>query len=190
MKPRKSLACTIKTYTGVIFSPFDPRLSDIKIIDIAHSLANQCRYNGHTRWGYSVGEHSVRVSELLEARGYSRPIQLWGLLHDASEAYLLDLPQPLKQDPTIGPAYRHTEKRLMRLICLRFGLPKKEPRAVKVADQVLLATEVRDIMRNDESHWRERVFERPLKTRIRPWLPAVVKFEFLRRYKQLGGKVT
>jgi hypothetical protein len=153
-------------------------------------LANQCRYNGHTRFGYVVGEHCVRVSELLEARGFSRPIQLWGLLHDASEAYLLDLPQPLKYDPTIGPAYKKAERRLMRLICLRFGLPKKEPRAVKVADQVLLATEVRDIMRNDESHWRERVSERPLKQRIRPWLPSVVKFEFLRRYKQLGGKVT
>lgn len=177
----------IETYSGRTFRPLTPVRAGIVVGDIAHALSNQCRYSGHTRWFYSVGEHSVRVSELLGSCGYSKSVQLWGLLHDASEAYLVDLPTPLKSDLTLGPVYKRAEKRLMRSVCKRFKLQISAPPAVHTADAVLLATEVRDLMHGDRPYWK-KLTERPLPERIRPWSAAVAEYEFLRRFYALGGK--
>lgn len=176
----------IETYTGGTFSPLAPVFADIKIADIAHALSNQCRFSGHTRFSYSVAEHSVRVSEELERRCLPRTVQLWGLLHDASEAYLVDLPTPLKLDPEIGYAYRKAEARLMRAVCLAFSLPEKEPSTVRDVDADMLATEVRDLMHPDREYWG-KLTGMPIKGRIRPWPAPVAEYEFLRRFAELGG---
>lgn len=176
----------IETFTGVRFRPLAPRSADIRIEDIAHGLSNQCRYSGHVRHFYSVGEHSVRVSLLLAAWGHSPMIQLWGLLHDGSEAYLVDLPSPLKRRREIGQGYRKAERRLMRAVCTRFALPVDEPPSVKLADQVLLSTEVRDLMFHRPEHWRG-LTESPLPDRIVPWAPKTAEDEFLRLFQALGG---
>jgi uncharacterized protein len=176
----------IETYSGHTFAPLDPVFADIRIEDIAHALANQCRFSGHVRFSYSVAEHSVRVSELLERERGSKPLQLWGLLHDASEAYLVDLPTPLKLDVTLGVAYRAAEARMMVAICRRFSLPEKEPPPVRAADRVLLATEVRDLMHGDRDYW-SKLEAAPLRERIRPWGAGVAEYEFLRRYRNLTG---
>lgn len=174
----------IETFTGLTFKPLDPNFADIRIEDIAHALANQSRFSGHTRFRYSVAEHSVRVSESLE--WHSRTVRLWGLLHDSSEAYLVDLPTPLKLDPTIGDAYRAAEVKLMGAVCRYFGLTTIEPAAVREADANLLATEVRDLMHPDREYWK-KLTGIALPGRIRPWSPDVAEFEFLRRYRELGG---
>jgi 5'-deoxynucleotidase YfbR-like HD superfamily hydrolase len=176
----------IETYTGHTFAPLDPVWGDIEIRDIAHALANQCRFSGHTRFRYSVAEHSLRVSELLQAWGCAGTVQLWGLLHDASEAYLIDLPSPLKIDPAIGVAYQAAEAKLMRAICRRYSLDTNEPQPVKSADMVLLATEARDLMHGDRPYWK-KINAAPLDERIRPWAPDVAEHEFLRRYRELSG---
>ncbi len=133
----------ILTYTGVEFYPLDPRPEEIHIEDIAHALSMQCRYTGHVRAFYSVAEHSIRVAEICPPEW-----KLWGLLHDASEAYLVDLPRPLKRHSEIGRLYRETEDRLMIAICERFGLtwqnPAPEP--VERADRGMLWIEARDLM--------------------------------------------
>src|ERR1039457_118422 len=84
----------IGTFSGLRFWPLDPNPEKILIDDIAHALAHQCRFGGHASRFYSVAEHSVHVSRLCPPED-----ALWGLLHDASEAYLVDLPRPLKQLP-------------------------------------------------------------------------------------------
>jgi len=104
----------IQTYTGRQFWPLDPRADEIHIEDIAHSLSLQCRYAGHCKRFYSVAEHSV-----LLARYVSQPVKLWALLHDASEAYLVDVPRPIK--PYLEN-YEDVERRLMYRIRDRFGL--------------------------------------------------------------------
>lgn len=174
----------IETFNGLKFEPLKPNFADIRIQDIAHALANQCRFSGHTRFHYSVAEHSVRVSEALSRQ--SKEVQLWGLLHDASEAYLVDLPTPLKLDPTIGTGYQAAEARLMLSVCKAFGLPSAEPLAVRWADADLLATEVRDLMHPDRAYWK-KLTGKALPGRIRPWAPDVAEFEFMRRYRQVGG---
>lgn len=85
----------IETYTGRFYDYDDPQPEQIAIEDIAHSLSQVSRFGGHTATFYSVAEHCVLVSRLLET-GSARRYQLPGLLHDAHEAYLGDLPTPLK----------------------------------------------------------------------------------------------
>jgi 5'-deoxynucleotidase YfbR-like HD superfamily hydrolase len=176
----------IETFTGTAFRPLAPVLDDIWIEDIAHALSNQCRFSGHVREFYSVAEHSVRVSELLEEWGEDRDVQFWGLLHDASEAYLVDLPTPLKQSEEFGEFYRTAEEQLMRMICNKFGMVERMPDPVKIADAVLLATEARDLMPYVPKHW-SNLMVKPMGRRIIPTSPAVSKYTFLQRFHSLFG---
>ena len=175
----------IETFTGVAFRPLDPNPADICIEDIAHALAHQCRFSGHTRRFYSVAEHSVRVAELLEAQGHTPDVLLWGLLHDASEAYLVDIPTPLKQSPMFD-AYRLAEFVLNRAIAERFRVPALGIGHWHVgqADAVLLATEARDLMPYRPEHWGTLTAE-PLEDVIVPWSPRTAERNFLRTYNRL-----
>src|SRR5574337_528705 len=128
-----------------MFYPLNPRIEDIFRRDIAHSLSNKCRYSGHTRRFYSVAEHSVRVSLYLKHVGASLLVQYAGLHHDDSEAYLVDMPTPLKRLPEFQ-WFREKEDHLQAMIYRAFGLPESEPELVKTADRVLLVTEKRDLM--------------------------------------------
>lgn len=177
----------IETFTGVRFQPLAPVVADIRVADIAHALGNQCRFSGHVRSFYSVAEHCVRVSREVERRAVSswRSHALWGLLHDASEAYLVDLPTPLKSDPLIGTGYRAAEATLMRAVCLRFGLPLEMPGIVAEVDAALLVTEVRDLMFARPEHWAAYEHIAPLGERIVPWSPSVAAIEFRHRFNEL-----
>jgi len=172
----------IETATGRRFQPLDPVLADIRILDIAHSLAQQCRFNGHTRVHYSVAEHSVRVANLLERWGEPREVVLWGLLHDASEAYLTDVPSPLKKHLTFA-AYMRAEERLMHAICIRFNLPVDQPLVIRQADEMLLATEARDLMPFRPEHWKD--LTAPLAETIDPWTAVQAEQNFLRKFAEL-----
>jgi 5'-deoxynucleotidase YfbR-like HD superfamily hydrolase len=83
----------ITTYTGKKFHYLSPTPEEIDIKDIAHALSLTCRFGGHCRSFYSVAEHSVRVAAEVPASS-----ALFALLHDAAEAYLPDIPSPMKQD--------------------------------------------------------------------------------------------
>lgn len=100
------------TRTGKKFRPFNPRIEDIDIEDIAHALSNICRFNGHVNQFYSVAEHSILVSVLCPDE-----LKLKGLLHDAAEAYLGDVPSPLKMDH-----HETAETILLNKIFEKFGV--------------------------------------------------------------------
>ena len=92
----------IHTFSGGRFSPLAEDPGPIDIVDIASGLSNECRYAGQCRY-YSVAEHSVRLSDWVWS-GWSgspnrRNLAQYALLHDASEAYLSDVPRPLKNLP-------------------------------------------------------------------------------------------
>lgn len=171
----------IQTRSGRRFWPVDPRADEIEIEDVAHALARQCRFSGHCEPFYSVAEHSVRVSRVVPEE-----YALWGLLHDASEAYLVDLPRPLKLLPEFAP-YRAIEQRLMLAVCEKFGLPAIEPACVKVADNTLLATEARDLMVEPPVSW-PRLSE-PLTERIVPWSVGDAQNAFMLRFEELFSAV-
>ncbi|MFH2008786.1 MAG: phosphohydrolase [bacterium] len=165
----------IQTYVGRQFWPLEPRPADVDIRDIAHSLSLQCRFNGHCREFYSVAEHSVRVAEILPAE-----LALWGLLHDAAEAYLGDLTRPLKQQ---APWFNEAEDRVLRMIAEHFSLPWPMPDAVRKADDILLVTEARDLMVAPPEPWG--LDAQPLDAPIVPRPPAEAEALFLQRYEQL-----
>ena len=129
------------TFTGIEFFPFAPRLDHVHLLDIAHALARQCRYGGHVSTEhYSVAEHSVLVSSVVPPAD-----ALWGLLHDGDEAYLPDLPTPIKR---AFPAYKTAGDRLRAVVLRRFGLPLEEPASVREADQRIRVTEQRALFKN------------------------------------------
>lgn len=172
----------IQTYTGKQFYPLSPRPEDIDIVDIAHALSHQGRFSGHTREFYSVADHSVRVSEVCDPKD-----ALWGLLHDAPEAYLVDLPRPLKEIPKFGDLYKRYESGLMRAICRKFNLPYVMPFSVEEADTMLLVTEARDLMFPLHPDWifrAENGFP-VLEQEIIPRSPKDAKWAFLDRFNEL-----
>lgn len=120
---------TIKTFTGRYVHPLDMTPEDIDIEDIAHSLARLCRYNGHCGGFISVARHSIWVADSL----YLTDFQLWGLLHDAPEAYLGDMTRPVKQQPDMIK-FRHADDALEKVIAEKFDLPYPMPDAVHDAD--------------------------------------------------------
>lgn len=117
----------IETFAeSLAVEPFDLKHEQISIYDIAHSLANVCRYMGHSRDFYSVATHSLAVMKLAEHYGERPAVQLWALLHDASEAYLGDVATPLKRHP-IFAAYCKLEEEVQIRIRSRFSLHTLTP---------------------------------------------------------------
>lgn len=131
----------IATYSGRQFFLLDPRVEDIDIHDIAHSLSLQCRWTGHTKYHYSIAQHSFYCS-------YAGPEgeALERLMHDASEAYIADLNRPMKHYTEAGAAYLKVEARIEDAISKRFGLQYPFPPSVKIADNLTLFAEKAQIM--------------------------------------------
>ena len=173
----------ILTYSGQMFWPLDPRPEEILPEDIAHALANLCRYTGHSRSYYSVAEHSCYVSDYAPKRD-----QFWGLLHDASEAYLGDLARPTKEaHASFALAYRQAEIRLMRAVCVRFDLAFEMPASVAVLDNRVLETEAAQLMRPIPGQ-RSWVGCRPIKGLvIAAWAPLRAEREWLERFERLSA---
>jgi hypothetical protein len=169
----------IQTHSGRRFNPISPNPDAIVIQDIAHALSMQCRFSGHCKKFYSVAQHSVLVSHICNEED-----ALWGLLHDASEAYLVDVPRPLKRSGMIQ-GYIEAETRMQEAVCKRFGLPLQEPPSVKRADTKLLATEARDLMSPLHSDWLQPVS--PLPFAIEAWSPDKAKDMFMQRFFELIG---
>ena len=167
----------IQLYSGRKFKPFDVKSSDISIHDIAHSLSNMCRFTGHCKSFYSVAQHSVLVSHVVAPE-----LSLCGLLHDASEAYLVDVPKPLKRMSTFDE-YRKLEEQIQTIIFNKFGWTKGELPEVKKADVQLLATEARDLMSPLHPEWIQPC--KPLPFTITPLEPSAAKMLFLERFKEL-----
>ena len=128
----------LATRTGVRFCLTNPRPQDVKVLDIAHALGRIGRWGGHTSRPYSVAEHSVFVSKLVEPQH-----RVAALLHDAAEAYLGDVIGPLK---AMLPELEVIERRVHLAICERFGVSPEIPEEVHVADQVALATEAKQLV--------------------------------------------
>lgn len=123
----------IETFTGVLIDPFNPKEELIHIEDIAHALSNVCRFAGHCNTFYSVAEHSVECSYLVPEEH-----ALSALLHDATEAYMVDMPTPLKNRL---PKYMEKEDQLMKVIYKKFNLKYPLSQEVKKADKEMLIKE-------------------------------------------------
>jgi hypothetical protein len=86
----------LHTYTGLQIEALSPRPEQIDITDITHALSRQCRYGGMCREHYSVARHSDNVRRAVKAMGGNLETQFYAHMHDSSEAYLVDIPTPIK----------------------------------------------------------------------------------------------
>lgn len=154
-----------------------PIAEEIFLGDIAHALSQQCRFTGHTSAFYSVAQHSVMVSRGLEP--CDPKLALWGLLHDASEAYLADIPAPIKRH-RLMEGYRDLEDRVMKAVCERFGLPAEQPHVVHTVDRIQQDFEARALLPGG-ALWLGPGTVPDLEA----WSPERAKAEFLGRFVEL-----
>jgi len=174
----------IRTASGVLFNPLEPDFETFDLNVIAHALSHICRFTGHTRTFYSVAQHSVIVAELL-ADQYTAAHGLYGLLHDASEAYIADVSRPVKHHPSMRP-YRDLEARLQAAIYRSFGLSAEEPEMVKAIDTFVLDVEMRDLMEGADPVHRIRASVHPP---IVPMDSELACLAFLRCFSDLHPRL-
>src|SRR5687767_846094 len=176
----------LQTISGRWVNPFDPDPSQLDAGDIARALANQCRFGGHSRVFYSVAQHSVIVSELVEQRGGDVEDAFAALMHDATEAYLGDMPHPLKHRSSLGAAFKEAEDHLERALRERFGVKPDVPE-IKRVDRSLLATE-RHTFSDETWHWPELEGVEPLDLELEAWTPDEAAEAFAHRYASLDAR--
>lgn len=128
----------METVSGKHVSPVNTDLSQIDIDDIAHGLSLSCRWAGQCDIPFTIAQHSMGVATLSK-----KCFKLQGLLHDATEAYLTDIPTPFKP---LMPEYKKLEASLWKAIAERFGVPEELHESVKLADRIMLMSE-RDVLK-------------------------------------------
>jgi hypothetical protein len=172
----------IETVSGIRFQFLEPTWEMFKIKDIAHALSMNCRYTGHCSRFYSVAEHSVHVSNLLNGTG----LELAGLLHDASEAYIADISSPVKN---CLPDYKKIEDNISATLFAKYGLEYPVHPAVKHCDLVMLSTEAHHLIPSRGDTWDMWLYRKrpPVAAGIKPSCvdPQVAKTLFLERYYEL-----
>jgi hypothetical protein len=183
----------VQTVSGKAFYPFEPTADMICIEDIAHGLSHLCRFAGQTRDFYSVAQHSIMVNDVLATFAavgeldseQRRRLRLAALLHDAAEAFIVDLPTPIKAH--VG-GYKELELGVMAAVAKRFDIDPSlfEHPLVKLADMTMLATEKRDLLGPEPQPWIE--MPKPYGVMLRPWTSAQAKKIFLEEFERFGGK--
>ncbi len=167
----------ISTYGGKFF-PLDPKEEDINIETIAHALSMLCRFGGHINEFYSVAQHCCLCSEMAPV-GY----KLEALMHDASEAYLVDIPRPIKG---MLPDYKLLEKSIETVIANKFNLPMPMSPAIKLIDNRMLITEADQLLNESGGAWwndpNNPNYCEKYDIRIKSWDPTEAKQKFLDYY--------
>jgi hypothetical protein len=168
----------MQTFTGGRFYPLDPRADEIDPTDIAHALSLLCRYGGHVDRFYSVAEHCVLMS-----RAVAPEHALAALLHDATEAYVVDVPRPLK---AVLGEYRAIEGDLWRVIAARFGISGVLPGEVLEADNRILVNERAALLSRAEP-WAALEGLEALPVIIECWAPWQAEAHYRDRLAELAG---
>lgn len=171
-----------RTYTGKAVTVLDPDPDQIDIVDIAWALSRMGRYNCHTPTQklYSVAQHSVLVSHLCEPED-----ALWGLMHDATEAYVGDVVRPVKNQIS---GFQEIEDNVWRVIAKKYGIEGPMPDSVMHADNAILVIEARDLFGEDAyTSWGV-----PRKWTLPKYCPPIVPWDqktsfdmYIKRFEEL-----
>lgn len=144
---------TIETYSGVAADVFNLTPEMVVFEDIAKSLSNICRYNGHIPSFYSVAEHSVRVAWWVKVAGGSIMDQMTALMHDASETYVGDMVRPLKRNSDFGHPHQLLEDKVSKVLSSKYGYLYPYPEIVHEADKQIYYWEVERIRTGKQRGW-------------------------------------
>lgn len=168
----------VVTWTGKHFHPWNAKPEEVCIEDIAHALSMQCRFNGHVDRFYSVAEHSVIMSRLVEPG-----LELAALLHDAAEAYIGDMAHPLKISGKLD-AFNDVEILVLATICEKFGVEYAQTQDpdLKILDRRLCATEAK-VFFPESPGWTGNY--KPAEIEPEGLTPKAAEKQFLARFKEL-----
>lgn len=168
----------IRTRSGLWFDLIEPRPASVHIEDIAHALAINNRFTGHTDLPYSVAEHCVRMSHIVPEH-----LALDALMHDVAEAYTSDMSKPLKDYPPMAAVYKPIEARIEAVCRGALGIPgEKHSPEIREYDNIMVVTEGRDL---GIKLWALLADAKPLDGIIYPWYWARAESKFLIRYNEL-----
>lgn len=153
---------SIAVFDGQLVDPFTVTHLDgvFRVETIAHALSMLCRYGGHVSSFYSVAEHCLLVERIIDMRtqeyhnasSLRLALRREALVHDAAEAYLIDLPAPFKRLHDMAH-YRAADARLSSEFRLWFGLHAVESAMVKDIDVEIRGTEARQLFRVIHPEW-------------------------------------
>jgi uncharacterized protein len=179
-------ATFIETYTGRAFWPLKPAKEAISVIDIAHALSNQCRYSGHVRFFYSVAQHCCLLAMWLSEHGGTPLECLQILMHDAAEAYLVDIPRPVKQ---YMPQYRIWDHAINDVV--RDWMGWKDLPIMPIQDELdsrIIVDERAALMDQARlNDWGHKMA--PVGVSITPWSPEEAEKQFLLLYAAYSKEV-
>ena len=178
----------LTTSSGIDIDITAPREEDIIITDIAHSLSMICRYNGTTKYHYSVAQHCIAVTKVVAKLGGGVEAQLYALLHDATEAYICDIPRPLKE---MLPDYRAIEHNLNIVIMSKMGLldiSDKDKDIVAAVDYNIVYDEVSEVLESMPSWMNQYESVTTDRTLFRVKPSHIVRDEWLALYNDLIDK--
>ncbi len=156
---------TIRTLSGIQVDVMNPTPEMFDINDIAHSLSHQCRFGGHTPQFFSVAQHSYNVSRKLPAK-----LAFTGLMHDAAEFVMLDMPRPIKVNLS---NYKDIENGILEVMAKKFGFIFPFPDEIKQVDMEMLEFE------------NKYLFESPANFELIPMSTPLAKLYFLEQYYKL-----
>jgi len=169
----------IETHTGRQFWPACPREGSFTIFDIAHALAQKCRYGGHTKSFYSVAEHCTTLALYARHMGLPVEVQFQFLMHDGNEAYLPDIARPIKH---FFPELIVMEKTLDAMIHDWLGLPLEHPEIVKQYDSRIVRDERRQVLFPSGHQWQTDYLD-PLGVTLHGYQPREAETRFLQAFQ-------
>lgn len=169
-------------FTGERFFYRDPTVEMIHFTDIAEALGKVCRYAGHVHTFYSVAEHCCLLMRYARDNlDLTKQELLTVLMHDATEAYLPDLPRPLKQMLPQFKAFEHT---LEAIIAERFNLLSPHPTIIRELDSRIICDERLQALNPSENDWGvDRLT--PLNVKLHLWTPAEAIDNFTGDFQEL-----
>lgn len=195
---RRETGPWFQTFSGAQVNPMTLEPQDVHLADVAHALSMICRFNGHSTRHYSVAQHSVHGTHLaLTSEAFATPLDRqrlarWFLIHDAAEAYLVDMPRPVKyadqfhDDARWTKGFRSLEYAVQEICNQRFmgRQPSRSmEEAVKDLDNVMLATEREQLINHHGIDWNLPLPPYPQKLPI--WTPEEAERQFIITYRAL-----
>jgi hypothetical protein len=174
----------IRTYTGKQFHFAKPALNEVALLDIAVSLSRKCRFSAHSKVFYSVAQHACLIHDYLLDQGEPLEVAFAGLNHDDGEAYLVDVPRPVKvylREHMGFFGFDDIEDSILWSVFNKYNILWPIPKAVWDADNAMLATEMAQLMPVPEDYKGASPIPGLV---LEPWSEERARQEFLERFRK------
>lgn len=132
----------IRVLSGHLVDPFDLKKEDIPRIDFIHSICLLNRFTGHSKYPYSVGQHTYILTNHVPKK-----LKKAALIHDFSEALFNDIASPVKAR---FHEYRHYEETAQKIIFDYFKVPWSDMEELHDYDKSIFMDERNVLFENIE----------------------------------------